>query len=257
MRFGSTILFIISIIIYGTAYGSVERHHQFSDNECRICHADIHDNPASLKPMSSAVCERCHANIRHELSHPVDILAKTPAPVDMPLEGGKLSCITCHFVHPFSINPKNSNYFMLRKPKSDGKLCSGCHKIEAKGHTFFETIHLESYQETNRPGTLDRYTLQCIECHDDKLDRGLNGFGAGKWRYYSRSKLNHSIGVSYSRAFARQPQDFNPPDTLPPEIRLFNGKLGCGTCHNIYSKERFMLATSNWRSSLCLTCHIK
>jgi predicted CXXCH cytochrome family protein len=44
---------------------------------------------------------------------------------------------------------------------------------------------------------------------------------------------------------------------LRKEVKLYEGKIGCGSCHNIYSKEKYMLVISNDSSVLCLECHLK
>ena len=131
--------------------------------------------------------------------------------------------------------------------------CSACHGFDEKGHILFENSHQGSYQVTDRNGTLDEYTLQCVECHDRHLK---NPVGAGSWRHFS-ARLNHPVGVSYMNVSAKMPGQYNPSVTLPKEIRLFNGKIGCGTCHNIYSKERYKLSMNNVGSRLCMECHIK
>jgi predicted CXXCH cytochrome family protein len=36
---------------------------------------------------------------------------------------------------------------------------------------------------------------------------------------------------------------------------LFDGNLGCGSCHSAYSKEPHLLVMNNRGSKLCLSCH--
>jgi len=55
----------------------------------------------------------------------------------------------------------------------------------------------------------------------------------------------------------KKPRQFTAPYDLPRELRLYDGKIGCGTCHNAFSKEKSMLVINNRRSRLCLECHIK
>jgi hypothetical protein len=86
------VFFLILFAFVHTSYSGLKEPHQFSENECQVCHIDIYNNPASLKPMSSFVCEYCHAGTKQELSHPVDISPRISVPTDMPLEQGKLSC---------------------------------------------------------------------------------------------------------------------------------------------------------------------
>ena len=53
----------------------------------------------------------------------------------------------------------------------------------------------------------------------------------------------HPIGVEYMTAYRKGGLKY--PSSINPSIRFFNGKIGCGSVYNIYSKERFDLAMSN------------
>jgi len=231
--------------------------HQISKRDCEMCHLDAENSPGSLKPMSNSRCIGCHTDLKWSQPHPVDISPNIMLPDDMPLVNGKLACITCHFFHPFSDKYQNRSGNLLRRSGRGTFFCTACHhRIEEKGHLVFETIHRDSYRLSARNSSLDMYTLQCVECHDRYLDRS---FGAGATRKRSRfnKRLNHPVGVSLAQISARNPLKFNHPDALPRNVRLFNGKIGCGTCHNAFSKEKSMLVMNNWRSRLCLKCHIK
>jgi len=46
-----------------------------------------------------------------------------------------------------------------------------------------------------------------------------------------------------------------PAEMLDERIRLFDSRVGCGTCHSLYSKRAALLVMSNSRSNLCLSCH--
>jgi len=241
----------------GTAYGHMEGPHEFSESECAMCHLDVDNNAGNLRPILSPTCKQCHPESRGALSHPVDFLPEAALPADLPLEEDHVSCITCHFAHPFSIEPKRTAFSLLRRPGRGAAFCSACHKIRERGHIFLDSAHEGSYQAAEKSGSLDSYTLQCIECHDSRIDNPRRGFGLGKWRHVGPLKLNHPVGVSLTDVAARRRKEFNPPGLLPKEVRLFSGKIGCGTCHSAYSKDRHMLVSSNHRSRLCLRCHNK
>jgi predicted CXXCH cytochrome family protein len=83
----------------------------------------------------------------------------------------------------------------------------------------------------------------------------ISSLGAGRWYHYNRK--NHPVGISYEEISRKEKKKFRPISMLRKEIRLFNGKIGCGTCHNIYSKEPYMLVIDNEGSRLCLECHNK
>ncbi len=251
------IFVLVSIGVAFAAWSLNKNPHQFSDDTCWECHVDMGRDASKLSTITSAKCVRCHADAKQTLSHPVDIVPHSSTPGDMPLVDGKVSCYTCHFVHPFSIKSRQFTRFLLRRPGRGPQFCGACHVIDGKGHIVFENVHQGSFQVTDRSGTLDRYTLQCVECHDRHLNVPAKSLRAGKWQHFATSRLNHPVGVSLVDIASRKPREFNPPTMLPREIRLFNGKVGCGTCHNVYSKEKYMLSVKNWRGRLCLECHIK
>lgn len=264
MRHWWVAFIIISIGLIPTGYGSTGGlyqtslidPHRFSKRDCEMCHVDANNDPASLKPMFNSRCVGCHADLEQSQPHPVDILTNILLPDDMPLVNGKLGCITCHFFHPFSDKYRNRSGNLLRRPGKGALFCAECHRIDVKEHVVFENIHRDSYRLSARNSSLDPYTLQCVECHDRHLDRSFGSDAAGKRSGFNR-RSNHPVGVSLAQISAKNPLEFNHPYALPQNIRLFNGKIGCGTCHNAFSKEKSMLVIDNWRSRLCLKCHIK
>jgi predicted CXXCH cytochrome family protein len=134
--------------------------------------------------------------------------------------------------------------------------CNICHTIDKNRHIVFENVHTGTYTVTDTTTRIDRVSLECIECHDSHMKSPVDSLGAGTWNHYQR-EFNHPIGVSYGKLTARKMNQYTPESMLNREIRLFDGKIGCGTCHNIYSKEKKMLVMNNRRSGLCLECHIK
>ncbi len=257
MRHGWIVLLLVSLGIALTAYSRMKDPHDFPVSECNKCHWDVEKKAADLKPVLSSICTDCHADAKQKLSHPVDVFPETSIPADMPLVEGRLGCITCHVAHPFSLKNKPFNYFMLRRPGKGSAFCIACHGINEKGHIVFEKIHQGSYKVTDRSTSLDSYTLQCIECHDKRINDPMDSLGAGRWKHFGGSNLNHPVGVSLGRIAGQKPREYNPEIALPREIRLFDGKIGCGTCHNAYSKEKNLLVVGNYKSRLCLACHIK
>ena len=103
---------------------------------------------------------------------------------------------------------------------------------------------------------IDMISLDCIECHDKYANFEVGTLGAGNWDHFSTA-FTHPIGVSYEEESSRRADEYYPASGLSKEIRLFDGKIGCGTCHNIYSKVRKMLVMENRGSKLSQECHIK
>jgi predicted CXXCH cytochrome family protein len=265
MRYRWVVFFLVSIGLISTAFGtttgpfqaSLNEPHRFSKRECGLCHVDADKDPSNLKTIFNSKCVGCHAELKESKSHPVDIYPNILIPSDMPLSNGKLGCITCHYFHPFSDTYKNRSGNLLRRPGRGAVFCVACHQINEKDHIAFENIHRDSYRRLSVGNSrLDMYTLQCVECHDKYLDRSFGSFAGGGPNPIS-GLSSHPVGVSLERIAAKKPRRFNFPYALPGEIRLFNGKIGCGTCHNAFSKEKSMLVMNNWRSRLCLKCHKK
>ncbi|MBI4687616.1 MAG: cytochrome c3 family protein [Nitrospirae bacterium] len=247
---------IFILIMIASAYVlSVQRPHEFSPRDCVLCHFDEKNEPMNIKPHITGACETCHSNLKQTQSHPTDLIPSMPIPSDMPLMRGRLTCITCHYVHPASKKITMKKNFLLRKQISGPQFCVLCHDIDQQGHFVSSYTHEGGYKVTDRTTRIDKTSLQCIECHDSQLDIPGGGLGAGTWNH-SRG-ANHPIGVSYSSVSMKNPRNYRPSGALRKEIVLFNGNIGCGTCHNIYAKGKFMLVMDNNRSALCLECHIK
>ncbi|MHC4317018.1 MAG: cytochrome c3 family protein [Planctomycetota bacterium] len=46
-----------------------------------------------------------------------------------------------------------------------------------------------------------------------------------------------------------------PAASLDRRIRLFDNRVGCGSCHSPFADDEALLVMSNLRSRLCLSCH--
>jgi predicted CXXCH cytochrome family protein len=73
---------------------------------CAACHAVDAAGQAvgtELNGTVEEVCTRCHTMERLGLSHPLGVEpganAHSVAPEELPLEGGRINCITCHDPH--------------------------------------------------------------------------------------------------------------------------------------------------------------
>ena len=250
---------ILSLLIVASApvYGLSGRSHEFSDSKCVLCHYDVKNDPKDIKPTVTLSCRACHVKLDQKRSHPSDVYPSMTVPQDMPLTDGKLTCLTCHYVHrrDNTLLSSEKDSFLRRQVKGIF-FCTLCHKVNQNRHIVFENIHAGTFTESDRSSRIDRISLGCIECHDTHFKVPLNTPGAGTWNHYQR-EFNHIIGVPYKKLTARRMHEFTPEEMLGKEIRLFNGKIGCGTCHNIYSREKKLLAVNNNKSRLCLECHIK
>ena len=99
---------------------------------------------------------------------------------------------------------------------------------------------------------------QILSCHQDITVTipGYNETSSQKWNRQGKM-TNHSIGMEYSRVAMRNTSRYRYryPLTHNDRIRLFDGKVGCGSCHSLYSQEKAHLVQSNYGSALCFECH--
>jgi predicted CXXCH cytochrome family protein len=253
------IKWIIVVLLLASAavivYALSDRAHMFLSNECIMCHVDEKNDPDNIRPFLTSACEDCHTNVKETQSHPTDVYATLPVPKDMPLTNGMITCLTCHYVHPKNGKQFVQKHYFLRRNVRGPLFCSICHEISDKGHIVVNEIHTGSFQVTNRQGTLDERSIGCIECHDTHFKDEMDFIGAGNWRH--TSNMSHPIGTLYSEASRGKIESYRPESILRKEIKLFNGKVGCGTCHSIYSSNRAMLVINNNGSRLCKECHLK
>lgn len=248
---------LIFIVAGSLVYGLSGQSHKFSESQCIDCHSDSNNDPFNFQPTIDRTCNSCHLQLENKKSHPSGVLPTMDIPKDMPLIEGKLACVTCHYAHPkedIIFFETKHNY--LRRQVKGVYFCIECHKIDDKGHIVFENVHIGSYKVTNQNTRIDRMSLECIECHDRHMKAPVKSLGAGLWKHFKK-EFNHSIGASYKQTQMRKMRDYKPSHMLNKELRLFNDNIGCGTCHNIYSKNKNMLVIENRGSKLCLSCHIK
>lgn len=259
-------LFLL-IILAAMGYALFDSPHEFSAEECKSCHAGM-PQPGQKSPLPMigrvrTLCSRCHSNVVKKYSHPDEVAPnKARVPADMPLSAEKkLTCATCHDIHTSLEWSKMVS--LLRRPVTGMEFCSICHE-EIPGEISHTRVLAfahgagSKYIRTNPSGTLDSLSIQCLSCHDSSISKGST-FGAGSWRHSKQLTEHldsHPIGVSYDEARMRDPEGYKPKSSLAP-VKLFSGKLGCGSCHDPYSTLANQLVMSNKGSGLCLKCHDK
>jgi predicted CXXCH cytochrome family protein len=191
-------------------------------------------------------------------SHPVGIVPTRRVPDHLPLEDGRITCLTCH--DPTAVVSATGGGVGLRA-ETAAALCAACHDpaspARADQHaTALRRAHLLATPATSGGGDgLDPESVTCLGCHDGTvLDGG--GYGAPEETRepsWERLAAMHPIGVEQRPRYAGD--TLQEPDSIDPRIRLFDGRVGCGSCHDIYSGVPGLLSVSNNRSYLCLSCH--
>lgn len=257
------------IVLAAPAYSDASSNgHNFDESRCGDCHAA---NPeagvrSTLRMTASVqeLCHRCHGQMKKMPSHPVEMKPKWAIlPPDFPLDqDGNMTCSTCHDIHRTNI--PGARHPSLRRQLTGSAFCAMCHipgapqDGDTTPHDSLDQVHMKSERGTSKE-SLDPVSLQCMSCHDGSLSSngdvkitGEHGFALSP----TNGQGSHPIGIKYKRAMRSQ-GGLRPPSLLDPAIMLINGKVGCASCHNIYSKEPKLLTMSNRGSALCLSCHDK
>lgn len=253
----TALLFNAAFLVFLSFAGNVEGVHRF-DGECSRCHLNTPKKGEKLLFVSDIdkLCSECHKQVVAALSHPSGLKPSFPLPPEFRLDwSGKMTCVTCHEIHGSKKN-------LLAGEKTGKAFCMSCHretllKKDKYGHEVVSSLlHQSQYETTNLNQPLDRESQECLGCHDGGFARIQNAtIGVGIWKHGSGSVGSHPIGVDYQQAFRKG--GYKRMASLNRRIRFFNGKLGCGSCHSLYSALPAKLVISNQRSALCLECHVK
>lgn len=209
-------------------------------------------------------CLNCH-RVEEGFSHPIGVLPSMAIPRDLPLVNGRIGCATCHEGGSGAdhTRAKLVGSSMLRDNAVES-LCSRCHLSggSQSWHTTQGRAHLR-WQGRNSfkaelVGGLDKETRSCLSCHDGTIASdvvpGAAGIGIGE----AEHARGHPIGTPMKRVTSEVRQGmggFTSHNALDSRVRLFQGTVGCGSCHSPYSSEENGLVMSNVGSKLCLSCH--
>jgi predicted CXXCH cytochrome family protein len=219
---------------------------------------------ASIDPNK---CAGCHQFDPH-LSHPVNITPSMAIPAGFPLTEGRITCQTCHTEGGIEAHAEaQRNHTGMLRMEAE-LLCSQCHsgaELTAKSMhpTSLGRAHLQAPVRTatvtDTPGTLDAESRNCLSCHDGSVASDIVG---GMSQGIAVQSGNHPIGIKHANTLRgsgsfkyQSDMPVVPASSLPLRFRLFDGNIGCGSCHSPYTIEKKYLVASNHGSRLCLTCH--
>lgn len=269
MKKKKTLLFLIAVSVLLAYIGFVhpewESYHNF-EGMCLDCHLTEPDrnkrSPGTFVKDISVMCSQCHKGVE-DLSHPVDMPPSMKVSSILPLDWkGHVTCVTCHPVHD-----EGHGKFHLRSRASGEGFCLNCHSdMESEMHKVaVGTAHTGKVARVNYiPGQLDTVlddlSIRCLACHDSifAAEALVENFSM-TLGFHNNNEIgvSHPVGVSYFEAKRKYMGAYRNVENLPREITLFGGQVGCGSCHNPYSKRHFELVMSNEGSALCLACHVK
>ncbi len=246
------LIFVLSAIIISFAFFSLAelKTHDF-EGKCGMCHLVDEEEKVFedifVKDVDSQ-CGGCHSDLG--LSHPTGMKPTMTMPPEFNLDSsGRLTCATCHEVHG-----EGNNLLIVEKKRRI--FCYLCHSegiSDLHSGVGADAHSASKYEVTNVNILIDDLSVECISCHDGALSKSVN-IGMGSFSHGSGGS-GHPIGVDYLEGYAKG--DMAEIQDLDVNIKFYDGKIGCGTCHNMYSRERYLLAKSNNGSGLCLECHRK
>ena len=224
---------------------------------CETCHLTTPQRgaePIFTQPSIDLICLRCHS-LPSPYNHPTGVrYVGTPLPSGFWLDGrGRLNCATCHDPH---LREDTGNPDLLRGSARGSDFCRNCHPQLAPKtgrHLAVSAIaHPHTTPASGDEDALDDNSLSCLDCHDGSAGSHVRYCLLGQ----KGQCTGHILGIDYVRASLHD-KHLLPLGSLSPAIVLPDGRVGCGSCHNIYAPGSSMLAVDNRGSALCLECHVK
>lgn len=201
-------------------------------------------------------------------NHPVHVVpsASIKIPNGWPVApDGSITCKTCHISVPAMNSAADAN--LRGEGRGDAQVfCAQCHRDN--GSRSASSMHWQAMPrahwwsdsaDRSAERDFDRAARSCLECHD-----GVTASDAGHETPQSRSmgfvgdrSRNHPVGVAYPPMGTRGVEvPLRPAAQLPRSVRLPRGKVGCVSCHDLYSRDNDHLTVPIEGSRLCMTCHV-
>lgn len=223
-------------------------------------------------PWTDSNCNGCHVPSA-TFSHPVNVRATMQVPSTFPLQNGKVTCVTCHDGSSSALHAQarlTGDPMLRGGVASSAGLCIQCHERSFTGSTNAHAMavgkaHLQWERRGPQSNTrsaharggferVDAESQACLECHDGSTATKVGERRTGDLFEHGRQQ-EHPIGVAYKSKKGRDAIPLKPVQSLDKRVRLFDGTVGCGSCHSVFSQHDGLLVMSNMRSALCLSCH--
>lgn len=277
------------------ARGAVLNPH-WSATECRACHQMSGDTAQPIPAQSvEAVCVSCHDGRQarrepHPVGRPFGAMTR---PADWPAPDDKVTCTTCHLVHPkgdaYAAKPPQNPMFLRGDPPDLLSFCGRCHAgVDAPQHRY--NPHTAQYVKSQ---VVDS---SCSFCHTQPMPSGTGAVRTGQpalradpislcvgchQRHLEWSEKSH-IGAHATpeilAALAAFSASWNPSASsaqpAASSLPLAGGNIVvCSTCHNPHAAGVFPVSNvlangavqpapaaeqlRGLRSQLCGACHGK
>lgn len=257
---------LVCLLAINQATGNQTRQiklHHF-DMPCSNCHEPANGS-TDIGAVNGDINELCASAGCHsydpEMTHPMGNTSS----------GETLTCLSCHENEEMKNATADPDFGIERYlQSSEGtETCRSCHiKLDStySGNQHWQTnmsAHLlpmipGANKQTNEiVGIADNESRSCLGCHDE-----VSANIRGEHEVYKRKRFtqwsssnSHPIGMSYGNVAKVKMNKYNYPLSHNERIRLFDGKMGCGSCHSLYTNQRSYLVQNNRGSALCFQCH--
>lgn len=186
-----------------------------------------------------------------------------------PLDGnGRMTCLTCHVDcgrHALASDDTSTSRSFLRGNAVARQFCERCHRPRERGGRaiahgrVFPIAHPRAALVASGgsdASVIDGASRICLGCHDGTI--GVAAESLGLERPVPGADLtSHPVGVPQPVTSERTGDTWLVPrESVDPRIVLDGeGRLGCLSCHDLYSREAGLLVMSNRESGLCFGCH--
>lgn len=290
------VLLIASLIVSQTSLSDstpklskkIALHH--FDLPCETCHdpfrnSDETGKSESIWKSSVNVNEGCTLGGCHEydrsLNHPINVTVPASVTKDLTLDSNsRINCLTCHDSPQTTTEFSYDQYDQNEKTYEDRQLkiesgidfCASCHSQTGKSQKeqshwqFSNFAHLTQLnpdrrksKNTNTMKTdIDSESRRCLSCHEEVsavVPSSNETSTQRKMRWKNMS--DHPIGMNYQDTANRGSGEFVSSLMGDREVRLFDGKVGCGSCHSLYKDTEANLVEKNTGGNLCRKCHLK
>ena len=202
-------------------------------------------------------------------NHPVNVVPSTgiTIPQGWPVEtDGSITCLTCHRQLP-SLEG-NTDPYLRSNGDTQGdsvRFCGNCHNDREKRSA--RSMHWQATRTAHHKGAssltsvssgrIDTQSQRCLSCHDGVTAKeSRNTLGSSIIGPRGSLGSTHPIGVPYPRAGSDgHKSQYTSAFMLPQVIQLPGGVVSCVSCHNLYARDRYLLAVRIEESALCFTCH--
>lgn len=272
-------------LLYAGAVITTRPPHDFSASDCFNCHftvpTDGETRPYRFVSPVNSLCTGCHKKLS-PVSHFVNLTAALSYPHGFPvLSSMRLTCATCHDPHMRAVDPADGKKtYMLRAGVAGRAGCLLCHAgdkapsglptrrpVMDKAHGVAEFRVLTSvFMDYSGRAldirdtlvALDRLSTFCLNCHDAPRNREYTQPGSNVYRHGPDNGLSHPVGIDYNEA-AWNNRELRLKD-MDPRLPLFDGKIGCCTCHDPYAPgdgQGLVIGQRDGYQDLCFGCHIK